>query len=104
MVKHFKNLLSRNRWADFDEFWHEASEIQAHHICSKDKPGLTLTYFTARSNFATYAFIWNEDSDGFFGKYCILWPGIRFHFLGSCSLLFYYYLNSKLNDLMKDYE
>ena len=25
---------------------------------SNDKPGLTMTYFTARSNFATYAFTW----------------------------------------------
>ena len=24
--KHFKNLLSRNHWADFDETLHEASE------------------------------------------------------------------------------
>ena len=29
-------------------------------FCSNDKPGLTLTYFTARSNFATYAFTWEN--------------------------------------------
>ena len=33
-------------------------------------PGLTLGYFMARSNFATKAFIC--DNDGFFGNYCIL--------------------------------
>ena len=27
---------------------------------SNDKSGLTLTYFTARSNFATYAFTWEN--------------------------------------------
>ena len=26
-------------------------------VCSNDDPGLALTYFTTRSNFATYAFI-----------------------------------------------
>ena len=26
-------------------------------VCSNYDPGLTLTYFTARSNFATYAFL-----------------------------------------------
>ena len=29
-------------------------------ICANDDPGLTLTYFTARSNFATYAFTWEN--------------------------------------------
>ena len=28
--------------------------------CSYDYSGLTLIYFTARSNFATYAFIWEN--------------------------------------------
>ena len=60
MVKHFKNLLSRNQWADFDETWYEASETQPIIFCSNDNPGLTLTYFTARSNFATLAFIWEN--------------------------------------------
>ena len=27
-------------------------------ICSNDHPGLTLTYFTARSNLVPYAFVW----------------------------------------------
>ena len=26
-------------------------------VCSNDDPGVTLTYFTARSNFETYAFL-----------------------------------------------
>ena len=29
-------------------------------FCSNDSPGLILTYFTARSNFATWAFIWEN--------------------------------------------
>ena len=29
-------------------------------VCSNDNHGLILTYFTARLNFATYAFIWEN--------------------------------------------
>ena len=29
-------------------------------ICSYDDLGLTLTYFTARSNFVSYAFVWEK--------------------------------------------
>ena len=30
-------------------------------VCSNYDPGLTLTYFTARSNLVPYAFIWDKD-------------------------------------------
>ena len=29
-------------------------------VCSNDDPGMTLTYFTARSNLETYAFLWEK--------------------------------------------
>ena len=29
-------------------------------VCSNDDPGLTLTYFTARSNLGPYAFVWEK--------------------------------------------
>ena len=29
-------------------------------MCSNDDPGLTLTYFTARSNLVPYAFVWEK--------------------------------------------
>ena len=29
-------------------------------VCSNDVPGLTLTYFTARSNLVPYAFVWEK--------------------------------------------
>ena len=42
-------------------------------FCSNDNPVLILTYFIARSNFATSAFIWgNSDNDGHFRNYYIL--------------------------------
>ena len=35
--------------------------LQDYQVCSKDDPGLTLTYFTARSNLVPYAFIWEKS-------------------------------------------
>ena len=29
-------------------------------VCSNDDPGVTLTYFTARSNLVTYTFLWEK--------------------------------------------
>ena len=34
--------------------------LEYYQICSNDDPGLTLTYFTARSNLVPYAFIWEK--------------------------------------------
>ena len=35
--------------------------LEYYHVCSNDIPGLTLNYFTARSNLAPYAFVWEKD-------------------------------------------
>ena len=37
-----------------------ASGTPAHHSCSNDDPRVTLTYFTARSNLVTKAFLWEK--------------------------------------------
>ena len=29
-------------------------------VCSNNDPGLTLTYFTAKSNLVPYAFVWEK--------------------------------------------
>ena len=34
--------------------------LEYYQVCSND-PGLTLTYFTARSNLVPYAFVWEKD-------------------------------------------
>ena len=34
--------------------------LKYHQICSNDDPGLTLTYFIARSNLVPYAFVWEK--------------------------------------------
>ena len=56
-LKAFKNLLLQNRQADFHETWYVASGTPVHHNCTNDNPGVTLIYFTARSNLVTEAFL-----------------------------------------------
>ena len=34
--------------------------LEYYQVCSNDNPGLTLTYFTARSNLDPYAFVWEK--------------------------------------------
>ena len=34
--------------------------LKYYQVCSIDDPGLTLTYFTARSNLVPYAFVWEK--------------------------------------------
>ena len=34
--------------------------LKYYQVCSNDDPGLTLTYFTARSNMVRYAFVWKK--------------------------------------------
>ena len=36
--------------------------FEYYQIWSNDEPGLTLTYFTARSNLTPYAFVWGKCS------------------------------------------
>ena len=35
--------------------------LEYYHVCSNDDLGLTLTYFTARSNLVPYDFVWEKD-------------------------------------------
>ena len=34
--------------------------LKYYQVYSNDDPGLTLTYFTGRSNFVPYAFVWEK--------------------------------------------
>ena len=43
-------------------------ELEYYQICSKDDPGLTLTYFTARSDLVYYTFIWEKGKQLIFQK------------------------------------
>ena len=35
--------------------------LEFYQVCSYDDPGLTSTYFTARSNLVPYAFVWEKS-------------------------------------------
>ena len=51
--KTFKTLLLQNRQADYHETCTQHQGLQPIIVCSNDDPGVTLTYFTARSNLVT---------------------------------------------------
>ena len=47
--------------------------LEYYQVCSNDDPGLTLTYFTARSNLVPSAFVQeNGKTMDFFRNYCSL--------------------------------
>ena len=47
--------------------------LEFYQVCSTDDAGLTLTYFTARSNLVPYAFCMiKRYNNGFFRNYCRL--------------------------------
>ena len=54
-----KFFFSGTEGADFYETWYVVLETPAHGIivCSNDDSGVTLTYFMARSNLVTLAFL-----------------------------------------------
>ena len=60
-------------------------------ICSNDEPGLTLTYFTARTNLVPYAFVWEKGKTMDFLENIVVYDNK----VGRCSCL---------NGYMKLYE
>ena len=60
MVKTLKNLLLRKQKVDDLKLGMQHWVLEYYQVYSNDEPGLTLTYFTARSNFIPYAFIWEK--------------------------------------------
>ena len=58
--KNLKKSLLCNQKADDLESWYAALGTQVLPIMFKLGPGLTLTYFTARSNLVPYAFVWEK--------------------------------------------
>ena len=47
--------------------------LEYYHICSNDDPGLTLTYFTARSNLDAYAFVWEKGKTVDFSETIVIY-------------------------------
>ena len=65
--------------------------LEYYQISSNDAPGLTLTYFTARSNLVRYAFVWEKVKTMDFSETIVVYH-IK---VGRCS---------QLNEYMKLYE
>ena len=42
-------------------------------VCSNDDLGLTLTYFTARSNLVPDAFVWEKDKTIYFSETIVVY-------------------------------
>ena len=47
--------------------------LKYYQICSNDDPGLTLTYFTARSNLVPYAFVWEKGKTMDFSEIIVVY-------------------------------
>ena len=47
--------------------------LKNYQVCSNDDPGLTLTYFTARSNLVPYAFVWENGKTMFFSETTVVY-------------------------------
>ena len=65
--------------------------LEYYQVCSNDAPGLTLIYFTARSNLVPYAFVWEKVKTMDFSETIVDYD-IK---VGRCS---------QLNEYMKLYE
>ena len=52
-----KNLILWNQKTDDLEVGMQHWVLEYYQLCSNDDPGMTLTYFTARSNLVPYAFV-----------------------------------------------
>ena len=46
--------------------------LKYYQVYSNDDPGLTLTYFTARSNLVPYAFVWEKGKTIYFSETIVL--------------------------------
>ena len=57
--------------------------LEYYQVCSNDAPGLTLTYFTARSNLVAYGFVWEKVKTVDFSETIVLYD-IN---VGRCSQL-----------------
>ena len=47
--------------------------LEYYQICSNGDPGLTLTYFTARSNLVPYAFVWQKGKTMDFSETIVIY-------------------------------
>ena len=69
MIKTLEKLLLKNQKVDDClNVGMQHRVLEYYQICSNDDPGLTLTYFTARSNLVPCAFVWGKVKQWNFQK------------------------------------
>ena len=73
MVKSLKNLLLRNQKVDVLELGMQYWVRKYYQVCSNDDPGLTLTYFTTRSNLVSYVFVWENGKTMDFSETIVIY-------------------------------
>ena len=57
--------------------------LKYYQVCQDDDPGLTLTYFTVRSNLVPYAFVWEKGKTTDFSEIILVY----YIKVGRCSQL-----------------
>ena len=73
----------------FTIYWHGGHighVLTYYQVCSNNAPGLTLTYFMARSNLVPYAFVWEKVKTMDFSENIVVYD-IK---VGRCSQLNWY--------------
>ena len=73
MVKTLKNLLVLTKRPMTLKLGMQHWVLQYYQVSSNDDPGLTLTYFTARSNLVPYAFIWEKGKTMDFSEIVVVY-------------------------------
>ena len=66
--KNLKNLLHRDQKTDALKLGMQHRALVYYQVYSNDDPGLTLIYFTARSNLVPHAFVWEKVEQWLFQK------------------------------------
>ena len=61
MVKTLKIFFSGTKWPMTLKLGMQHRVLEYYQVCSNGDPGLTLVYFTARSNLVPYAFVWEKS-------------------------------------------
>ena len=75
MVITLKYLLLQNQKADDLQFslGMQHRVLKYYQVYSNDDPGLTLTYFMARSNLVPYAFVWEKGKTMDFSETIVIY-------------------------------
>ena len=60
--ENLKSIFSRTKQPMTLNIGMQHRILQTYQVCSNDNPGLTLTYFMARSNLVPYAFVWEKGN------------------------------------------